>query len=242
MGRCPEQEGNHSRYAQPSRTSQGGNRSGGTGRSQPPERWLSRMAGSPWQPVTAGGDGRGKGCPSHGPSALRLAILIPSLKAAAAGGERGGCSGPGRQLGPFLACLMRTRPSRNRAAWIPALGEGAQAPEAEGHPEQGVLVLLSTRPLPMPRLYRARGLLPGSFFFFNIYILLNLLLQFSHFFLPFILLCHAPPPSPAMVLRVWRTQGLGTVGGTPPYPEPLPQAAAASAFSQVCPVHQERAE
>ena len=162
------------------------------------------------------------------PTALCQAVLTPFLKATAAGGELGGCSGPGRQLGPFLACLMLARPSRNGMAWIPALGEGAQAPEACGASKTGILALLSTWPLPKPRLHQARGLLPGSFFKYIYIYFIDSAITVVPFFLPFIPLCPTPPP---MVLRIWKTQGLDTVGGMPLYPEPLPQAAAASAFS-----------
>lgn len=61
----------------------------------------------------------------------------------------GGClSGPGRQLGPFLACLMPARPSRNGVAWIPAWGEGAHAREACGASRPGLLDLKDTWSLP----------------------------------------------------------------------------------------------
>ena len=66
---------------------------------------------------------------------LPLAPLLrptpPSLGTAAAGGCWGH-RGPGEQLGPFLACLMPARPSRNGVVRIPAWGEGAPAWEAGG--------------------------------------------------------------------------------------------------------------
>ena len=70
-----------------------------------------------------------------------------------------GLSGLGQQLGPFLACLMPARPSRNGVVRIPAWAEGARAWEACGGCRPGALPSArADAPAPGP----CRPVPPGS--------------------------------------------------------------------------------
>lgn len=122
--------------------------------------WTRALQGGRDGWICCGGlSGRGKGCPPHSPSP-GWPHSFPEARGSWRGARR--VLGAGRQLGPFLACLMLARPSRNGAVWIPALGEGAAAPAACGESRTGILALHGTWPLPQASPHRATGLLPRS--------------------------------------------------------------------------------